>query len=451
MASYQASVVLCNETQLMRQELNEETLGLAISAVAAIGFLIMATGAHFYALDQGLTLGPLLIGVAGLAQVLRRRRQGAAGWALVLGCLAAVAIAAHWLGAGVLTFLFIVPVGLAAILNGLASGLLTATACTLFLWLLPPGAPAAVAAPQAVATACLWATLGLVGLTTRTWLTSLQWAWSTYEQNRRLLEGSRDSQMQLKQALADLTEANTHLARLHSLAQDLRQVAEDARRAKEEFVANVSHELRTPLNMIVGFAQMIVEQPATHANPHPPPRRAHLGGQQRNAPHHSEQIDDGRDNSQVEAGRMALVKERVAISSLVEDALVAVRPLYDTKKLYLRTEVAEDLPLVLCDPTRIREVLLNLLSNAGRFTEQGGVCLRVRRDGDDLVVSVADTGPGIASAQRDRLFRPFQQLDGSTGRRHGGTGLGLAISRSFVELHGGRMWLESDEGTAATI
>src|SRR5207245_1242441 len=104
------------------------------------------------------------------------------------------------------------------------------------------------------------------------------------------------------------------------------------------------------------------------------------------------------------------------------------------------------LPAVYCDRTRIREVILNLLSNAARFTETGGVRLRARPDGPDVVVSVADTGPGIPASEFDRIFQPFQQLDASIRRRHGGTGLGLTISKSFVETHGGRMWLESEPG-----
>ena len=110
-----------------------------------------------------------------------------------------------------------------------------------------------------------------------------------------------------------------------------------------------------------------------------------------------------------------------------------------------------DLPPVYCDRVRIREVMLNLLSNAGRFTERGGVQVRAWREADDVVVSVADTGPGIAPEGRERLFRPFEQLDGTIRRRYGGTGLGLSISRHFVELHEGRMWVESEEGAGTTF
>jgi CheY-like chemotaxis protein len=132
----------------------------------------------------------------------------------------------------------------------------------------------------------------------------------------------------------------------------------------------------------------------------------------------------------------------VVLGEIVTAATEAIRPLFRTKGLYLTTEVPEELA-VFCDRTRIREVLLNLLSNAGRFTERGGVRVQARVEGQEVVVSVADTGPGIAAEDQARLFQPFQQADGSIRRRFGGSGLGLSISKHFVDLHGGRMWLES--------
>jgi len=114
-------------------------------------------------------------------------------------------------------------------------------------------------------------------------------------------------------------------------------------------------------------------------------------------------------------------------------------------------EIDQDLPPIFCDSTRIRQVVLNLLSNAGRFTERGGVRVRAWREKGNLVVSVADTGPGIGPEDQERIFEPFQQLDSSIRRRHGGSGLGLSIGKRFVEMHGGRMWLESEVGVGTTF
>ena len=157
------------------------------------------------------------------------------------------------------------------------------------------------------------------------------------------------------------------------------------------------------------------------------------------------------DLSQVDSGRMALSRDWVEMPSILDEAMLAVQALFETKGLELTADMSPSLPLVFCDATRIRQVILNLLSNAGRFTVSGSVNLRVSQQDRNLIISVADSGPGIPSAARDRIFEPFQQLDGSISRRHGGSGLGLAISRELVELHGGRMWLESEVDVGTTF
>ena len=131
--------------------------------------------------------------------------------------------------------------------------------------------------------------------------------------------------------------------------------------------------------------------------------------------------------------------------------VIAVRPLFASKNLYLEAEIPDDLPLVLCDRIRIREVVLNLLSNAGRFTEQGGATIKAWQEANDIVFSVADTGPGISEKDMETLFQPFQQQDGTIRRRYGGTGLGLSISKRLVELHKGKMWIESQGGSGTTL
>ena len=171
----------------------------------------------------------------------------------------------------------------------------------------------------------------------------------------------------------------------------------------------------------------------------------------RNAEHLSELIDDVLDLSQIEAGQMALTKEHVQFAEVVQAVLVAVRPLFESKGLTLDVEIPDELPPVFCDRTRIREVLLNLLSNAGRFTERGSVRVQVSSTEHDLWVSVADTGPGIAAEGVLKLFQPFQQADGTIRRRYGGTGLGLSISKRFIEMHGGEIGVESAPGRGTTF
>jgi len=202
--------------------------------------------------------------------------------------------------------------------------------------------------------------------------------------------------------------------------------------------------------MIIGFAELILEAPESYGRNVPRALLADLAVIYRNSRHLSSLVEDVLDLSQIEAAQMALTKERVVLYELVEAAAIAVQPLYESKGLYLEIEI-EDLPPVFCDPTRVRQVLLNLLSNAGRFTQSGGVRLRGWREGSDITVSVTDTGSGIAEEDLGRLFKPFQQLDASLRRHHGGTGLGLSISKAFIEQHGGRMWVDSEMGIGTTF
>jgi len=220
---------------------------------------------------------------------------------------------------------------------------------------------------------------------------------------------------------------------------------------KEEFVANVSHELRTPLNMIIGFCEMITQSPQVYGKKLPQLLLADISAIQRNSQHLSQLVNDVLDLSQIDAGRMALSKNWVMLQDIVDEATEAIADFFTSKDLYLKVNLPQEPVRLFCDRTRIREVILNLLSNAGRFTEEGGVEVSARMAEDQVIISVSDTGPGISPADQKRLFEPFQQLDGSIRRKFGGSGLGLYISRQFVQMHDGKMWLESAPGKGTTI
>ena len=278
-----------------------------------------------------------------------------------------------------------------------------------------------------------------------------QWSWDYFKSAQNLLEETRRHRIELEQANQDLYGANKQLIRLNKLAQNLRQEAEELRSAKEQFVANVSHELRTPLNMIIGYIEMILQKPNLYGKKIPNGLMADLVVIERNAAHLSDLINDILDFSQVEAGQMALSKEQVNFQDILEFTVAAVQPLFKAKGLYLEKYVPENLPDIYCDPLRLREVMLNLLSNAGRFTDNGGVQVRVWEEGPNMHVSVADTGPGITEDGMRRLFVPFEQLDNGIRKKSGGTGLGLAISKQFIEMHNGKIWVESQKGVGSTF
>ncbi len=293
---------------------------------------------------------------------------------------------------------------------------------------------------------------GLLGwITTKHLMEAAGRAMMNYRQAQNSLTEARQERMDLKQAQEDLSKANLELARLANRLKVLQQIAEEARQAKVEFVSNVSHELRTPLNMIIGFTEVMTQTPELYGGRISPALMADISAVQRNSQHLLTLVNDVLDLSQVEAGQMALSREWNPLAGVIQSAAEVVQSLYDSKRLYLHLDLADNLPQVFCDQTRIRQVIINLLSNAGRFTTQGGVTLGCVLEQDKLVVSIADTGPGIPAGDQERIFEPFQQLDNSTRRLYGGSGLGLAISKQFIELHGGKMWLDSQVGNGTTF
>lgn len=272
-----------------------------------------------------------------------------------------------------------------------------------------------------------------------------------YRKARQDIKEAREQRVELKQIQEDLQNANNELSRLANRLKAVTQIAEEAKRTKEDFLANVSHELRTPLNMIIGFSEMILRSPQVYGSRISPKLMADITTIHRNSQHLSRLVNDVLDLSQVEAGRMTLHKEWVDLTETVRSAIVAIRPLFESKLLFLNVELPPDLQQVFCDNTRIRQVLLNLLSNAGRFTEKGGVTLKISMDENQIVVSVVDTGPGIDPQDQARIFDPFEQLDQGMSRRVGGNGLGLSICKRLIEMHDGRMWLESQVGIGTSF
>ncbi|HEY64287.1 MAG TPA: response regulator [Caldilineae bacterium] len=280
---------------------------------------------------------------------------------------------------------------------------------------------------------------------------TMHWAWMSYERARQQSEALRRHRGELSRALKDLDLAYRRLEAMAIELERARRAADEARRLKAEFAANISHELRTPLNLIIGFSEMMALAPHTYGEPLPPAYRGDVQAIYRNARHLSNLIDDVLDLSQIEAGRMGLAKEPISLSEVITEALGAIAHLFESKGLYLAMDIPSDLPTVPADRTRIRQVLINLLNNAARFTDQGGVTITATANKREVTVAIADTGIGIAEEDIPKVFEEFRQLDGSIRRRAAGSGLGLAISKKFVELHGGRMWVKSKPGVGTTF
>src|SRR5581483_5151836 len=222
----------------------------------------------------------------------------------------------------------------------------------------------------------------------------------------------------------------------------------EANQLKSQFLANMSHELRTPLNSIIGFSKVLLNRLDGELTER---QEAYVRSVHNSSRHLLELINGILDFSRIEAGKFEMRPEKVSLHAIVDECIESSLPLVREKRVKVEKDVPVDLPDVYADRTRVRQVLLNLVSNAIKFTAAGRVLVQVRREPDALHVSVADTGIGIAPSDLARLFEPFQRLDNPLAQQADGTGLGLAISKKFVELHRGRIWAESRENQGSTF
>jgi GAF domain-containing protein len=237
-------------------------------------------------------------------------------------------------------------------------------------------------------------------------------------------------------------------ARLFREIEEKSRQLEVASRHKSQFLANMSHELRTPLNAILGYTELIQDRIYGDV---PPKIGEVMERVDRSGRHLLGLINDVLDLSKIEAGQLALALADYSMQEIVQTVVTAVESLAAEKRLALKVTVAPGLPRGRGDERRLTQVLLNLVGNALKFTETGEVRIHASADGASFVVSVADTGPGIAPADQARIFEEFQQADTSSTRKKGGTGLGLSIARRIAALHGGRLEVTSALGQGATF
>ncbi len=393
---------------------------------------------------------PLLLGAGVAARHQNRLVLAASG---LIGALGLTIVAADLVYPNhQLLYAFSLLVVISNILLGDLAGFGVAAIATGLVYILTSGGNSdSLPLDQGTALFLIWAAATLSWLAARPTRTALNWSWHSYLVAEAKTEELRDRQGELVALAKSLDQACCRLEQLNGELDRARRAADEARRLKANFAATISHELRTPLNLIIGFSEMMMNAPQAYGGEQLPGQyRLDLDAIYRNAGQISRLIDDVLDLSQIDAHRLALERSQVPLVQIVADAASTVALLFDHLGLSLTIDIPADLPCLNVDGNRIRQILINLLSNAARFTVQGGVTIRARHTESEVVVEVADTGEGIPSADVPYVFDEFHQA-GGLGRRRDGSGLGLAVCKRFAEMHGGYMWAESRIGAGSSF
>lgn len=407
----------------------------------------------------------MFLPAGGLGLWLLRRSLLAANGTWLLGIAASVIVALYVFQDSQVVFLLAFLPLLAVVTIGVPAAIpIELLVIGLVWWVARTPDMPALSQTQQVLTALSGVVAGLIGWASASALTTTaEWSLRHFVQARYALKETQAHRAQLADMVKSLDQAYYRLERANAALVAARKEAEDAERFKTEFVTNVSHELRTPLNLIVGFSEVMMTAPESYDGvPLPGAYRSDLGAIYQAAQHLLALVDDILDMARIEAGKLSLVREHTDLNTLVHEAAATMRDYVNLKRLRLHLCIEPNLPLVRIDRLRIRQVILNLLVNAARFTERGSITIRVQSDdrrpatGDgqvevisrqpSIVISVSDTGRGIPAEDLPKIFEAFRATEQPLSTWHSGTGLGLPISKQFIELHGGQMGVESQGG-----
>lgn len=285
-------------------------------------------------------------------------------------------------------------------------------------------------------------------------VTSIDAASYHYREAIQRLNEAREHRAEISVLLKDVNKANYQLDRLNRMLIFSRAQAEEAREERNRFAMAVSHELRSPLNFIIGFSDLMVNSPETYAKITNWPHGLYDDIREiyKSSTHLMSLINDILDMGKMDAQQMTLFKEKIDFALIFEDVRQMVHSAVESKGLALNIEIQPDMPLVYVDRTRIRQVLLNLVTNSLRFTRKGSITLKTYlAKPDTLRVDVIDTGVGISKQDQSKVFKEFRQVGNQNWQREEGSGLGLSIGRRFIEMHGGEMGVESELGVGSTF
>ncbi len=429
-----------------------------------LGALLLITGWVAFAV-----IVPILIGLVAasplpwgctlvmlfVCQVARQRKYiNLASWLYMAGFIATSTLLLWEQGLlGSIYLLFLIPVALSGLLlESSISSVTTLTIIGMFAGTLYHEpfiatlghviVPAAVAGGLAV----------IVHVLAHNNLGLLHWAIDSEQKNAHRAEMFYQQGEQLKQALLDVQHARSKLERMNVDLADAQNAAERASAAKSVFMSNMSHELRTPLNVIIGYTSSMLNMPQMYKYvPLPPVYRNDIQLIKENGEYLVGLINDILDLSKIEAGKLELHSQAVNLPDLLRGTIATAIGLLKDKPVQIVPDFPDPMPYVWADPMRVRQIVLNLMSNAVKFTESGAIRLSAKLDGDRVRISVVDTGIGIPAEALPTIFDRFKQAEHDTDRRYGGTGLGLDISQQLSRMHGGELTVESEVGRGSTF
>ena len=402
--------------------------------------------------DRGLFVLPVFIIEAITYYLLNKHRRLAVGVYLV-GATLLISTGIILFGAPTATFLYSLLALAAVVVSGPAVGFATASLGTVAVYyvlgMLGRAAPVSEIVPIALAS---FSTVLISWTLSSNFFLAVRWSLASYEKARESLDAVQQRRAEVIHLNQDLNRARDQLEHANAALLRAWRAAEEAERRQQQITAFISHELRTPLNLVIGFSEMLVTSPETYGLEQLPPKaRRDLNAIYRSAQHVGALVDDVLDMTTVDQGRLPLLREPSDIWQVIVEATSMIRDYADTKSLRLELIQEGELPILAMDRLRIRQVLLNLLVNAARFTSEGSIIVKAQSNQGHVRVEVSDTGRGIAPDQLGAIFREFHSTETSNPGWSKGTGLGLPLSRQLVRLHGGEMEVHSELGKGSTF
>ncbi len=449
------------------QEVRAERLSTLWKATLALALAVIWATLILTALSVGnlpnliFPVIAIFVGCLTCRFLLLHHQFGAAVWAYSVGVFVTVGLTmyappgqASNVTRDLIPFLFPLLIFIVGLLLPFASSLVAMAIAIVITLVIPSiGQPFSISAPQFFAIIVTVLATGIAAQMSGELYGIAEWALANYRRERDVAARLYDTQQDVQRSLLRQTALTEQVQSTNRELEEARSTAMEAKNFRGQFLANMSHELRTPLNAIIGFSEAMVNYPMMYANePLPPAYQQDLNQINASGKQLLALINDILDLSKVDAGKLDIEIERVDVDDLLKGVLATANGLKADKPIKLRRDTPDVLPGVRGDSLRVRQILLNLLSNATKFTDKGTVTIGVRQqDEHDVLFWVSDTGIGIPPQDMDKIFEEFRQ--GTSGRRKGraGSGLGLAISRQLLNLMNGRVWAESTLGEGSTF